>query len=46
LKTSPHIARGRRRSGKWWSPKEREMTMGSEVTLPAAKLQEVGGQEE
>ena len=39
---SPHTTRGRRISGKWWSAKEREMAMGSEVTLPAAKLQELG----
>lgn len=38
----PPITRGRRRSGKWWSPKEREMTISSEVIISAAKQLDVG----
>lgn len=39
---NPPITRGRRRSGKWWSLKEREITVSSEVTIPVPEQLDVG----
>lgn len=38
----PLIIRGTQRPGKWWAPKEREITVSSEVVIPSPKQLDVG----